>query len=150
MFELVEGYDERYLNIELKSRFPWDDGRERLLARALKTWHASAIERTWISCFDPLALHQMQREGLDVPVALLVFKPNSLEIPGLIPSLDIDGLHVEQSLASAEAIATWHERGWFVCAWTVNERAEAEELVSAGIDGIIGDYPDRLKDAAQP
>ena len=29
--------------------------------------------------------------------------------------------------------------------WTVNERADMERLIALGVDGIITDYPDRLR-----
>jgi len=32
-----------------------------------------------------------------------------------------------------------------VIPWTVNERADMERLIDAGVDGIISDYPDRLR-----
>jgi glycerophosphoryl diester phosphodiesterase len=32
-----------------------------------------------------------------------------------------------------------------VIPWTVNERSDMERLVQMGVDGIITDYPDRLR-----
>jgi len=29
--------------------------------------------------------------------------------------------------------------------WTVNERADMERLIALGVDGLITDYPDRLR-----
>ena len=36
--------------------------------------------------------------------------------------------------------------GLRVLVWTVNEPADMEQLIDAGVDGIISDYPDRLRD----
>src|SRR5262249_50176461 len=44
-----------------------------------------------------------------------------------------------QALAEAKAI------GLKVIPWTINERADMERLIGLGIDGIITDYPDRLR-----
>ncbi len=35
--------------------------------------------------------------------------------------------------------------GLKVIPWTVNERADMERLMALGVDGIITDYPDRLR-----
>ncbi len=35
--------------------------------------------------------------------------------------------------------------GLKVIPWTVNERADMERLIALGVDGIITDYPDRLR-----
>jgi glycerophosphoryl diester phosphodiesterase len=34
-----------------------------------------------------------------------------------------------------------------VVPWTVNERADIERIIDMGVDGIISDYPDRLRAA---
>jgi len=45
--------------------------------------------------------------------------------------------------ATAEAKAI----GLKVLPWTVNERADMDRLIRDGVDGIITDYPDRLRAA---
>ena len=42
-------------------------------------------------------------------------------------------------IAAAKAL------GLKVIPWTVNERADMERLIALGVDGIITDYPDRLR-----
>lgn len=32
--------------------------------------------------------------------------------------------------------------------WTVNEPGDIERMIDLGVDGIISDYPDRLRDIA--
>ena len=38
-----------------------------------------------------------------------------------------------------------HDLGLVVTVWTVNEKVRMEALVDMGVDGIITDYPDRLR-----
>jgi len=42
-----------------------------------------------------------------------------------------------------------HQLGLQVIPWTVNDRATMDALIDLGVDGIISDYPDRLREAAR-
>ena len=46
---------------------------------------------------------------------------------------------------SAEAVRLAQELGLSVNVWTVNDPARMRELIAMGVDGIITDYPDRLR-----
>ncbi|MCP4433340.1 MAG: glycerophosphodiester phosphodiesterase, partial [Gammaproteobacteria bacterium] len=46
---------------------------------------------------------------------------------------------------SAESIALAHELGLLVNVWTVNEPDRMRELLDMNVDGIITDYPNRLR-----
>jgi glycerophosphoryl diester phosphodiesterase len=45
-----------------------------------------------------------------------------------------------------EALAEARSLGLKVIPWTVNERAEMARLIALGVDGLITDYPDRLRE----
>src|SRR6185369_8805816 len=47
--------------------------------------------------------------------------------------------------AKPEDVAAAKTLGLKVVPWTVNERADMERLIALGVDGIITDYPDRLR-----
>ncbi len=46
-------------------------------------------------------------------------------------------------------LAESHRLGLKVVVWTVNEAADIERLLKLGVDGIISDYPDRVRSAIQ-
>ncbi len=46
---------------------------------------------------------------------------------------------------SAPLVAEAHALGLAVIPWTVNDPAEMEQVIALGIDGLITDYPDRLR-----
>ena len=46
---------------------------------------------------------------------------------------------------NADVMAEAKRAGIRVIPWTVNERAEMERLIDLGVDGLISDYPDRLR-----
>lgn len=47
-----------------------------------------------------------------------------------------------------ELVAEAHAAGIEVVPWTVNDKATMHKLVDDGVDGIITDYPDRLREVA--
>jgi len=47
---------------------------------------------------------------------------------------------------SVDSIKLAHELGLTVNVWTVNDRGRMRELIAMGVDGIITDYPDRLRE----
>jgi glycerophosphoryl diester phosphodiesterase len=44
-----------------------------------------------------------------------------------------------------ELVKKAHALGLQVLPWTINNPAEMEKLIGWGVDGIISDYPDRLR-----
>jgi glycerophosphoryl diester phosphodiesterase len=52
---------------------------------------------------------------------------------------------VDQSLVSLV-----HEAGGAVIAWTVNELGDLDRMVRLGVDGLCGNYPDRIRVAIAP
>jgi glycerophosphoryl diester phosphodiesterase len=43
-----------------------------------------------------------------------------------------------------------HESGGTVIAWTVNELGDLDRMVRLGVDGLCGNYPDRIRVAIAP
>ena len=46
----------------------------------------------------------------------------------------------------ASAVKQAHDLGLLFIPWTVNDPAEMRKLIDWGVDGIITDYPDRLRE----
>ena len=58
------------------------------------------------------------------------------------------GLSVNhRSIRTAAWVRYFHERGWTVWSWTVNDAATARRLAEAGVDALIGDDPALLRRA---
>jgi glycerophosphoryl diester phosphodiesterase len=50
-----------------------------------------------------------------------------------------------RTLVSTRTVAAAHALGVEIFVWTINETAEIERLLDLGVDGIITDYPARLR-----
>ena len=51
----------------------------------------------------------------------------------------------EWQLVDLELVRRVHEAGAELVAWTVNEIGDLERLVRLGVDGLCGNYPDRIR-----
>ncbi len=54
-----------------------------------------------------------------------------------------------RALVTPASVAAAHERGVEVHVWTVNDVDEMRDLLAMGVDGIVTDYPARLRDVVR-
>jgi glycerophosphoryl diester phosphodiesterase len=118
-------------------------------ARALvaEVRKAGVAARTTIQSFDFRTLAVVQREAPEISTAYLTSGKKGAAVPravheakGRIWSPDYRDLDAD-SLGAARTL------GVKVVAWTVNEPGEIERVLGMLVDGIISDYPDRVRDA---
>ena len=116
-------------------------------ARALiaEVRKARVERRTTIQSFDFRTLAVVQREAPEITTAYLTSGKKGEAVPrmvheakGIIWSPDFHDL-------DARALAVARELGVKVIAWTVNEPADIERVIAMKVDGIISDYPDRVR-----
>jgi glycerophosphoryl diester phosphodiesterase len=175
LFDLVKraGADHVRFNIETKltptsgADTPEPETFAAALAAALR--EAGLTSRASIQSFDWRTLMAMKRvapeiERVCLTAEALTFDTIKRGEPGPSPwlaGLDIDDFASSvPRLVAAAGCAVWspHYRnakgddiaaakalGLKVIPWTVNERADVERLIALGVDGIITDYPDRLR-----
>jgi glycerophosphoryl diester phosphodiesterase len=56
-----------------------------------------------------------------------------------------DTLWMEAHLIDTELVAGLHADRFEIIAWTVNDPGEIRRLAALGVDGICGNYPDRIR-----
>lgn len=100
--------------------------------------------RTFVQSFDVRTLKYLKQQNAPVKLILLVenmkgIKAN-LERLGFNP----DVYSPDYKLLNTHSIKKLHQSGIKVIPWTVNEVDDMKDLINAGVDGIITDYPDRL------
>jgi len=135
------------VNIELKAP---DRSRDAsLVAPALAVVRQHGMDRRVLfSSFNPCVLRAMKQLAPDIPVGLL-YAPNSpiyARRAWLDPFEPHEARNPHFSMLTGPIIRWYHTRGLRVNMWTVNEPDEMRRLIAAGVDGIITNKPDVLKD----
>ena len=102
--------------------------------------------RVTIQSFDFRILRYFQKTYPDVRLSQLIendksWKENVAEL-GFAP--DVYSCYYES--LTKEDIAALHKKDIQVIPWTINEVKDMERLIDWGVDGIITDYPDRVKE----
>ena len=139
----------------------------RLTIAAIRA--AGMADRTTVQSFDWRTLLEVKRQAPEITIACLTIEsPNfdTVRRSAHSPSPWHAGLDLRQHggslprLAAAAGCGTWsmfwnnltpaeiteaHMLGIKVLPWTVNDPIEMARLIGMGVDGIITDYPDRLR-----
>ncbi len=66
-------------------------------------------------------------------------------MPKLVKAAGCTGWSPFWRNVDAAAVAEARALGLVVVPWTVNDTAEMGRLIDLGVDGLITDYPDRLR-----
>ena len=130
--------------LELKPNGFW--GGEHALISALR--EAGQIARVVIISFDPGILEGLRRLEPTMMTGLLL--ENQVG-DALAKTVEIGArqIAVRSDLVTPNFLREAHKRDLQVVCWTVNNAAHMRLLASAGVDGIMSDYPDRLLSAVK-
>jgi glycerophosphoryl diester phosphodiesterase len=146
VLELTRGRAD--LNVEIKSPPP-DWAATAAVLRDVLDRH-DRMSSTVISSFDMGALRAVREAA---PRARLGVLWQSTDFAGMwaaAEELEAVSVHPHWMLADSEVIAAAHARAWQVLVWTVNEPDDIARLAAAGVDGIMSDYPERLRGGHAP
>jgi glycerophosphoryl diester phosphodiesterase len=116
-------------------------------ARALiaEVRKAGVAARTTIQSFDFRTLKIVEREAPEIMTAYLTSGKNS--DPAKVKAAGARLWSPDFRDLDPAKIAAARAAGLRIVAWTVNEPADIAKVLQLGIDGIISDYPDRVRDA---
>jgi glycerophosphoryl diester phosphodiesterase len=143
---IVEVGHQLLLNIELKTRV---FGSGDLVAEVVRLIEDhNLIHRAIVSSINPFALRRVKRLNRRINTGLLYFfdLPTHLVRACLSFLAKPNALHPEKHLVTREYMAWAKEKGYRVNAWTVDDPAEMKRLISLGVDGIITNRPDVLRE----
>ena len=125
--------------LEIKSGQAW--GIEHVVVATLRDRNASA--RAVIISFDPAALDTVHRLDSTMMTGLLCEIPSSDLVERTVRA-GARQLVARGDLITSAVTEKAHRAGLQVVAWTINDVEQMRQMIAAGVDGIITDYPDRL------
>ena len=174
LFALVKRAGDPKLRLALETKInplaPDDTAAPEPFARALvaAVRDAGLATRTSILSFDWRTLQVIQREAPEIPTVYLTARQRWLDNVGRGPATpwtagfalaDHGSVPKMISAAGGKVWSSFHgdldaaqvkeaqALGLQVLAWTVNEPAQIEAMLDLGVDGIVSDRPDRVREA---
>ncbi len=130
------------LNLEIKSP-PGDWSNVALKTIAVLTY-AGILGTTVVSCFEMQALQKVREISPSARIGVLWHDPEWEGAWRWARELAAWSFHPWAKVVTAEGVRQAHQHGLRVLTWTVNEPEEIERVLSMGVDGVMGDFPERF------
>jgi glycerophosphoryl diester phosphodiesterase len=125
------------LNIELKA-----GGVENQVAQIMQA--RNAFGDSVVSSFDWEYLKNIQQRHFNIRVGLLAEeKPVDLMMNAV--AMRAHSINPRWDMVTADLCKAAHERGLMVYTWTVDSDSRMRALIECGVDGIMTNYPERLR-----
>jgi glycerophosphoryl diester phosphodiesterase len=132
------------VNIEIKNpshgRYPITELADKALKEVKK---AGMTDRVIFSSFNPVSLEYIEKTEPRAWVAFLYHRPWNF-LPELTGGREYRVLNLRNIHLTREKVERIRQEGIKLNVYTVNSKAELEQFVNWGVDGIITNYPDRL------
>ncbi len=125
------------LNVELKI-----PGLEPQVAEIMRKY--DAIETSMVSSFDWGALEAMRTIAPEIRAGVLAEKKPERMLEAAA-RLHAYAVNPRFDLATPDFCIAAHARGFKVLVWTVDRPEQMRALIDAGVDGIMTNYPDRMR-----
>ncbi len=97
-----------------------------------------------ISSFDWQELRALREKSADIPIGILV-EGDLLEALAIAKELNAVSVHPDHKTLTQENVEAIQDAGFLVYTWTVNDPSDIKKMKGWGVDGIISDYPERVK-----
>ena len=142
--EILELVGDRDVWVEVKS-LP-----ERYDSALLATLdNGPSPARYAVHSFDHRIVHRLGEARPSLPRGILL-SAYLWDAVAVMRSVGARTLWQEWQQVDEELVAQVHQAGGSVIAWTVNEIGDLDRMVRLGVDGLCGNYPDRIRVAIAP
>ena len=125
--------------LEIKTGSAW--GVEHAVVAALQ--ESGEAARVVILSFDPGTLETVHKLNSALMTGFLCEHPSNDLVERAV-RVGARQLVPRGDLVTPDLVKKAHDEGLQVLTWTINEPWQMKLLISAGVDGIITNYPDRL------
>ena len=125
------------LNIELKA-----GGVEHQVAQIMQA--RNAFNDSIVSSFDWEYLKKIQQLHFNIRIALLA-EEKPVDLMTNAVAMRAHAINPRWDMVTADLCRSAHERGLKVYTWTVDADARMRALAECGVDGIMTNYPERLR-----
>jgi glycerophosphoryl diester phosphodiesterase len=102
----------------------------------------NALMEMRIATMSPDLVRYIKARAPELRVTLLA----QLILPGTLDRRQFDALGLRHNRITGQEVSLAASFGYEIHAWTVNDRARMSTLIDLGVDAIITDYPDRLRE----
>jgi glycerophosphoryl diester phosphodiesterase len=126
--------------LEVKYDAAW--GMHHSLMAALQK--AENAARTIVISFDQTTLAALRRVDASVMMGFLVDEPGTDYVKDAL-ELGARQLCPQASLVTQELVERAHGADLQVATWTVDDAEEMRKVIATGVDGIMTNFPDRLR-----
>ena len=126
----------------LELKYPAMTDMDHALVAALQK--APSMARTIVISFDPATLAPLRRIDPSIMVGLLV-EENYPDCIQAARELGAGQLCPKFSCVTPALVEQAHRADLKVITWTVNSAESMRAMIAAGVDGIMTDFPDRLR-----
>lgn len=106
--------------------------------------HYDYLDRTIISSFDYRCLARVRELGPEARIGVIYGAGVKGDPFQAARQLAAVSLHVQKECASRLFLERAWEEGLDVYVWTVNEAREMKNFISAGVQGLISDFPEKF------
>lgn len=97
-----------------------------------------------ISSFNWKELKVFYELNKEIPIGILTEEEPLSAIP-IGKELNAIAIHPDFSTLTKEKVSKIHKEGFKIYTWTVNNKEDIKKMIDFGVDGIITNYPDRVK-----
>ncbi len=126
--------------LELKYEAAW--GMHHALVGALRNPEDAA--RTVVISFDPGALADLRKLDATIMTGVLVEEARADLVKATVDA-GARQLCPRSTLVTSALVDEAHRSDLHIATWTVNDPEEMRAVIAAGVDGVMTDFPDRLR-----